>query len=99
MRFVEMHSFSLYVFAEVINLIDTKRIGKTVKHIRKSSPFQTQEKFAELINSSPETVSNIERGTVLLKISTLLCIASSCNVSTDFILGLSDDPRPLKKKA
>ena len=80
-------------------MFDAKRIGKTVKHIRKSSPFNTQEKFAELINTSPETISNIERGTVHLKTTTLLSIAQHCNVSTDYILGLSDDPRPLKKEA
>ena len=99
MRFVETYSTSLYGFAEVIHMFDMKRIGKNIKSIRKSSLFHTQERFAERINVSTETVSNIERGSVMISTPTLLRIAHSCNISTDFILGLSDDPSPRKKEA
>ena len=80
-------------------MFDTKRIGKIIKAIRKSSLFPTQELFAELIDTSPETVSNIERGTVILSTVTLFRIAQCCNVSIDYILGLSDDPLLHKKEA
>ena len=70
---------------------DTKTIGKNIKQIRKSSQFNTQEKFAEFIDVSVETISNIERGIVLLKTSTLVSIAEKCNVSTDSILGIKID--------
>ena len=70
---------------------DTKTIGKNIKQIRKSSQFNTQEKFAEFIDVSVETISNIERGIVLLKTSTLVSIAEKCNVSTDSILGIKFD--------
>lgn len=73
-------------------MTDIKVIGQKVRQIRKACAQNTQEKFAELINVSPETVSNIERGNYLLKTSTLLSIAEKCNVSTDFILGLKDEP-------
>ena len=80
-------------------MFDMKRIGKNIKSIRKSCPFHTQELFAERINISTETVSNIERGSVMISTPTLLRIAQSCNISSDFILGLSDDPSPRKKEA
>ena len=70
---------------------DTKTIGENIKQIRKSSQFNTQEKFAEFIDVSVETISNIERGNVLLKTSTLVSIAEKCNVSTDSILGIKFD--------
>ena len=70
---------------------DTKTIGENIKQIRKSSQFNTQEKFAEFIDVSVETISNIERGNVLLKTSTLASIAEKCNVSTDHILGIKTD--------
>lgn len=70
------------------NMYDAKTIGKNIKQIRKSSEFNTQEKFAEFIEVSVETVSNIERGNVLLKTATLASIAEKCNVSTDSILGI-----------
>ena len=70
---------------------DTKTIGENIKQIRKSSQFSTQEKFTEFIDVSVETISNIERGNVLLKTSTLVSIAEKCNVSTDCILGIKFD--------
>ena len=69
---------------------DAKTIGKNIKQIRKSSEYYTQEKFAELIDISVETVSNIERGNVLLNTKTLASIVEKCNVSADFILGITN---------
>ena len=69
---------------------DLKTIGKIVRHIRKSNKMRTQESFAELIDSSVETVSNIERGLVLISTKTLASIAENCNTSTDHILGISN---------
>ncbi len=66
---------------------DQKTIGKIVREIRKSSTHRTQEAFAELIDVSTETVSNIERGLVFLNTQTLSNISEKCNVATDYILG------------
>ena len=75
MGFMGTRSISPYVFVEVIPMLDTIRIDKTVRAIRKSCPFQTQEQFAERIDTSPETVSNIERGTGILSTAILFRIA------------------------
>lgn len=70
---------------------DLKTIGNIVRGIRKSSKMNTQESFAELIDASVETVSNIERGLVLISTKTLASIAENCNTSTDHILGISKE--------
>ena len=68
---------------------DAKTIGNTIRSISKrQSEYCTQEKFAEAIGTTPETVSNIERGNVVLTTKTLVKIAETFNVSTDEILGV-----------
>ena len=67
---------------------DLIKIGDIVREIRKSKG-KSQESFAELIDASVETVSLIERATVLLSTNTLVKIAESCNISTDYILGIN----------
>lgn len=68
---------------------DLITIGNIVREIRKSNKQNTQERFAELIDASVETVSNIERGLVLISTKTLANIAENCDVSADHILGIS----------
>ena len=66
---------------------DLWTIGEIVRTLRKESSHKTQEQFAELIDTTPETVSNIERGIVMPNTKTLINIAEACNVSIDYILG------------
>lgn len=66
---------------------DLKTIGRIVREIRKSGMYKTQESFAELIDTTPETVSNIERGLVFLNTNTLASISEKCDISADYILG------------
>ena len=76
---------------------DLKKVGGIVRTIRKSSEHKSQERFAELIDCSVETVSNIERGLVLISTKTLAKISENCNVSADYILGIdshSDKEEP-----
>ncbi len=68
---------------------DLITMGNIIKQIRKSGQHNTQEKFAELIDTSVETVSNIERGLVLISTKTLASIAENCDTSADHILGIS----------
>ena len=78
---------------------DLQTVGKIIKDIRKSSEHKTQERFAELIDTSVETVSNLERGLCLISTTTLVKIAENCNVSADEILGIghtSDEEKGLE---
>ena len=68
-------------------LLDSKAIGIRIKRIRKSEGI-SQEQFAELIDTSTRTVSNIETGAVIPGIQTLANIAEKCNSSIDLIVGI-----------
>ena len=50
--------------------LDTKLIGNNIRKIRKNAKI-SQEAFAEKIEASVRTISNIENGTVLPSINTL----------------------------
>ena len=71
----------------MIPMNDLFTIGEIIRQIRKSGTHKTQEAFAELIDTTPETVSNIERGLVFLNTQTLVSISEKCSVSSDYILG------------
>lgn len=66
---------------------DLYTIGNIIRNIRLESGYKTQEKFAELVDISKDTVSNIERGETLMSATTLVKISEACNVSADYILG------------
>lgn len=69
--------------------MDSKeKIGKKVWHIRRGL-LKTQEEFSELIDTTPETVSNVERGVVLPSLQTVANIAEQCGVSTDYLIGVN----------
>ena len=57
---------------------DVNNIGKNVRKTRKHELNQTQEQFAEMIDMSKDTVSNIERGVV---IPTMLCMVQISNAT------------------
>jgi len=53
--------------------------------------YKSQEKFAEFLGMSRPTVGFYENGTRIPDILTLKNIAKKCNVSADWLLGLSDE--------
>lgn len=56
----------------------------------------TQEEFAKLLNISPSSISLYETGNREPSLSTLVNIAKILDVSTDYLLGLSDSEKPIK---
>lgn len=56
------------------------RFGRRVRELRKQKGL-TQEQLAEAIGRSVDTVSNIERGSSLTRISTVAAIADALGVS------------------
>ncbi len=67
--------------------LDALEIGERIRKVRKSTHL-SQEKFAEIIDSSTQTVSNIETGRVIPTTQTMANIAHTCGVSIDKIVGL-----------
>ena len=51
----------------------------------------TQSQLAKEINVSPKTISNYESGSVFPPIPTLFKLCKFYNVSSDYLIGLSDE--------
>lgn len=66
--------------------LDAKDIGNRVKAIRLSEK-KSQETFAEIIDTSSRTVSNIENGSVIPTLQTVANIADCFNCSIDVVVG------------
>lgn len=66
-------------------MYDLKEYGGRIRTLRKKTD-KTQAEFADMLNVSMETISNIERGERGMSIDLLCDIAMKCNVSTDYIL-------------
>lgn len=65
--------------------LEYKEIGKRIQSQRRDLKI-TQEKLAEIIDVSPSYISEIERGSSICSLSTIVNIASSLNVSLDFLV-------------
>lgn len=61
------------------------QIGERIKSAREQAKL-TQEQFAELIDVSPQYISDLERGVVGASISTIKRICSTLYISSDQIL-------------
>ena len=66
-------------------ILDAEFIGVNVRNIRKSAN-QSQETFAEIVDVSTHTVSNIENGVVVPSLQTIVNIAERFNCSVDSII-------------
>lgn len=58
----------------------------------------TQEKVAKILNTSKQTYGRYENGQRKLSIEDLIKLAEFYNVSTDYILGLSDEKEKIVVK-
>lgn len=60
-------------------------IGKRIYERRKQLGI-TQEYLAELADTTPQAISNYERGERELKVTTIMKISSALKITTDFLL-------------
>lgn len=68
-----------------------KEIGKRIRNEREKLDL-TREKFAELLDLSPNFVGQIERGEKKMSLETLVNISDCVRVSVDYIIkGVADD--------
>ena len=65
-------------------MFDLGAIKNNVYCVRKWELNLTQEEFAEMIDTSKDTVSNIERGLVIPSTPTLVKLAETTNKNIDF---------------
>ncbi len=66
-------------------ILDPVFIGNQVRNVRMAAN-QSQEEFAEKINTTARTVSNIENGTVVPTLQTVVDIAESFNCTIESIV-------------
>ena len=66
-------------------ILDPVFIGNQVRNVRIAAN-QSQEEFAEQINTTARTVSNIENGTVIPSLQTVVDIAESFNCTIESIV-------------
>jgi transcriptional regulator with XRE-family HTH domain len=71
---------------------ELEEIGKRIEELRKSKGW-TQEMLAEKLNISRNTLSKLEGGFRDFKSTEILAIAKVLEVSTDYLLGLTDMKR------
>ncbi len=58
----------------------------------------TQSEIGKLINKSQQGYNHIEVGRAELKIEDLAILCKFYNVSADYLIGLTDEIRPIKEK-
>lgn len=68
-----------------------------VKKLRKARGEQ-QKDLAKAIGATQASISDIENGRKTTSFDKLAAICQHYNVSADYLLGLIDEPKPLKKE-
>ena len=61
-----------------------------------TEPHLTQEELGIRINISQRKISRLERGDFEPNLKVIKDICNYYNISADFMLGLTDEPRPLR---
>ena len=67
-----------------------------IKELREDSDY-TQTQIGKYLNKSQQGYNHIEAGRAELKIEDLVSLCKLYNVSADYIIGLINEPKPLKK--
>ena len=66
-----------------------------IKDVREDRDLN-QAEVAKVLNMKQQQYSNYERGYRNLPIEHLITLCEYYNLSADYLLGLTDEPRPLK---
>ena len=88
---MKIYSFSLQNYKNVENII----AGKRLKEFRKENKL-TQEKLANILNTTFSNIAFYEKGRNLIAIPVLYEICKKYNISADYLLGRIDNPKFLE---
>ena len=78
-------------------MFSSEAFGQRLKAARKSSS-EKQEELGLLLGVGKSQVSEMERGTASTTLEKLSIICQHYHVSADYLLGLTDEPKPYKRK-
>ena len=71
-----------------------ERFASRLRQLREVAG-ERQQTLAELLQVSVNQISEMERGRKTTSFERLVLLCEHYHVSADYLLGLSDDPRPL----
>lgn len=72
-------------------------LGERIRQLRLKKGL-TQQKLAEMLNTTNATISNYETGASTPDYETLIKLSDIFNVTTDYLLGRTDEPTAIKEK-
>lgn len=78
-------------------MFDQKLFGKRLLELRIASG-EKQPALAEVLDVSVTQISELENGKKGTTLPKFALICQHYNVSADYLLGLTDEPRPYKRK-
>ena len=71
--------------------------GQRIKALRQQAG-ETQSQLGELLSITKGRISEIESGNNTTSLDRVALICEHYNVSADYLLGLTDEPKPYKRK-
>lgn len=71
--------------------------GQRIKALRNQAG-ETQSQLGELLSITKGRISEIESGNNTTSLDRVALICEHYNVSADYLLGLTDEPKPYKRK-
>ena len=67
-----------------------------IKELREDNDY-TQNQIGKYLNKSQQGYNHIEAGRAELKIEDLASLCKLYNISADYIIGLTNEPKPLQR--
>ena len=68
-----------------------------IRDIREDKDL-TQKQVSQILDCTQQTYSRYETGEITIDIFNLIKLANFYNTSTDYLLGLTDETKPYKRK-
>lgn len=78
-------------------MFSKKTFGERILEQRKNR-HETQDELAKVLGVNKTTISEIETGKKTTVTEKIYLLCRHYNVSSDYLLGLTDDPKPHKRK-
>ena len=81
-------------YIKIADKVDSKKAGIRLKEFRKEFKL-TQNKLAKQLNTNQSVIANYERGRTLIATPFLYTICQKYNISADYLLGKTNEPKYL----
>lgn len=78
-------------------MFSSESFGQRLKSVRKAAG-EKQEDLGLILGVGKSQISELERGSASTTLERFALICQHYNVSADYLLGLTDEPKPYKRK-